>query len=235
MRQSILTPISIIGSGTLLIAVLLFQPSAGSRAAPQNDITDYPGPTQTAMALANSTTNAYPGATTTVAATTTAATTATTSTVTTATSWAGITTTPTTNTLTATPFQGGGFATPTPRVLYTPQPISPTPTQEALIATPTPSDGSRVCMPGETVTIIGEGPANAGFLVYFGSRVVSGGTVRRDGSFSVSLTMGSELSGSYRVDLRIRGSNELLTSITCLVPATTPTPLPDRSQGGEGR
>ncbi|KAB8140198.1 hypothetical protein F8S13_24565 [Chloroflexia bacterium SDU3-3] len=233
MRQSILTPISIIGSGTLLIAVLLFQPSAGSRAAPQNDITDYPGPTQTAMALANSTTNAYPGATTTVAATATVTTSAITSTVTTATSWAGITATPTTLTPVATPFQGG-FATPTPRVLYTPQPLSPTPTQEVL-ATPTPSDGSRVCMPGETVTITGEGPANSGFLVYFGSRVVSGGTVRRDGTFSVSLTMGSELPGSYRVDLRIRGSNELLSSITCLVPATTPTPLPDRSQGGEGR
>jgi len=93
---------------------------------------------------------------------------------------------------------------------------------------PTPQGDVLTCVPGETVTITGQGPSNAGFLLYFDERIVSGGTVRTDGTFTIGLRVGNEAAGRYLVEVRERGNRKLLKVATCDVPAVTPTALPAR-------
>jgi len=94
-----------------------------------------------------------------------------------------------------------------------------------LTLTPTPL-GELQCPPGVPVEISGEGPPRAPYLLYFGDRVVSGGSVEPDGRFSISLIVGSERDGTYEVTVRVRGTPQVLRQLTCTVPPTTPTPLP---------
>jgi hypothetical protein len=88
--------------------------------------------------------------------------------------------------------------------------------------TPTASS-YLICAPGERVLITGEGPPRAAFLLYFGLRVVSGGSVSLTGSFSIPLVVGHERPGSYPVTVRVRGSEQVLRELTCEVPATQPS------------
>ena len=100
-------------------------------------------------------------------------------------------------------------------------------TEEAgtLASTPTPLS-TLTCTPGERVLIIGEGPPRAAFLLYFGQRVVGGGSVSLTGSFSIPLVVGHERPGSYPVTVRVRGSEQVLRELTCEVPpAASPTPI----------
>lgn len=123
---------------------------------------------------------------------------------------------------------------PTPTILFggpvdeateTPEPTeTATPT---VTLTPTPSD-QLLCAPGVPVEISGEGPPRAPFLLYFGNRAVSGGSVDPAGHFSIALTVGNERAGSYPVQVRLRGSSQVLRRLTCAVPVVTPTPMPDR-------
>lgn len=230
-RTSIWTPLSVIISGAILIALMAF--AEPQRGAAQVENPAYPTgtaeayQTQTATAL---TATAYaapsgsPGVRTPTATTRTPTAT---------------TRTPTATTRTPTVGTGGSTRTPT----GTPADpntggISPTatttatasPTGEATPGTPTPTPQGNVltCVPGETVTITGQGPTNAGFLLYFDERIVSGGTVRADGTFAIGLRVGNEAAGRYLVEVRERGNRKLLKVITCDVPAVTPTPLPAR-------
>jgi hypothetical protein len=79
------------------------------------------------------------------------------------------------------------------------------------------------------VEISGTGPPRAAYLLYFGQRAVSGGSVGPDGRFRITLVVGSERAGTYTVTVQVRGTKQVLRSFTCLVPEATPTPLPVRA------
>lgn len=229
-RSTLLTPISMIVAACVLIGLMFLQPNAGSRAAPLGDITDYLPPTQTAFAIQQTLTaealgqgDGYVKPSSVVTGTVGVTRTAVASTVT--------RTAGTPSTLTGTP-----TGTPNPndfgQSTATPQQVDTNDTAVAATtestATPTIDLNNRVCAPGTTVDISGQGPAKAGFLVYFDDRVVSGGTVRRDGRFDISLVVGNEGEGSYPVEVRVRGTRTVLAEFTCRVPATTPTPIAPR-------
>lgn len=225
-RSTLLTPIGMLIAGCMMIALLFAQPNAGSRAAPLGDISSYPPPTQTAIANLTATAQArqsgngsYPAPSSVVTSTATV--------------------TPTNNSGAPTATLASPTRTLTPNpddfeaVTNTPQrsdnaDADVTATSQGT-ATPTLDPNTRACAPGDTVAISGEGPANAGFLVYFDGRVVSGGTVRRDGRFEVGLTVGAERGGNYPVEVRVRGTRTVLTKFICQVPATTPTPIAPRA------
>jgi hypothetical protein len=82
------------------------------------------------------------------------------------------------------------------------------------------------CFPGEPLVITGDGPPRAAFLLYFGERAVSGGSVTPAGRFSTRLVVGQERAGVYLVTVRVRGTSQVLREIACSVPDVTPTPLP---------
>jgi hypothetical protein len=139
--------------------------------------------------------------------------------------------TPGTSTPTATrtailsPTGTGGLATPTPTLSSSvptvgQQPIEPTATL------PQAPEDALTCFPGDPVLITGDGPPRAAFLLYFGDRVVSGGSVAPNGRFATRLVVGNERGGIYSVSVRVRGTSNVLREITCSVPDVTPTPLP---------
>jgi hypothetical protein len=74
--------------------------------------------------------------------------------------------------------------------------------------------------------ITGSGPAHAAFLVYFGQRVVTGGSVTANGRFATTLIVGHERAGVYPVTVRVRGTAQVLLGISCAVPDVTPTYVP---------
>lgn len=217
-RQSFWTPLSLLIAGLVVIAILLAGPHMRTDAQPPLD--NYPPPTATAKAALAQTETAtarakYPGPGNATATPTTSPGDAATATAT-ATSEGGSQQTPDTFAPSDTP------ETPSD------QPEAPTDTPEdtsAPTATPTPSD-MLTCAPGEPILISGQGPPRAPFLLYFGQRAVSGGSVEPDGSFAITLLVGSERAGTYTVTVRVRGSTQVLRQLTCTVPPTTPTPLP---------
>lgn len=163
----------------------------------------------------------------------------------TATSQAGAYPSPSTGTSVAQPTQqaaatsigatapAGGAVTGTPALA--PTLVSPTPLAEVQqqAVTPTPTAtltlvGDVACMPGAPLSITGVGPPRAPILLYFGDRVVGGGSVEADGTFTLPLLVGVERPGQHTVSVQVRGSGQVLTEFTCAVPAVTPTPLPDR-------
>jgi hypothetical protein len=109
-------------------------------------------------------------------------------------------------------------ALPTP--LTPPQPLAPTETPTAI------PDDALTCFPGQPLVITGAGPARAAFLVYFGQRVVSGGSVTPRGRFATTLIVGRERAGVYPVTVRVRGTAQVLLEISCAVPDVTPTFVP---------
>lgn len=94
-----------------------------------------------------------------------------------------------------------------------------------LIPTATPH-GDLLCRPGVPIEIVGEGTPRTPFLLYFGERAVSGGSVDARGHFAIALVVGNERAGNYVVTVRARGSGRLLHRLTCSVPVATPTPRP---------
>jgi hypothetical protein len=115
---------------------------------------------------------------------------------------------------------------PTLTVAPTPTRIPPTAPQFGQIAeiTPTPP-GAVACIPGQTITISGVAPPHAPLLLYFGTRIVSGGSANASGNFAMPLIMGMERAGEYQVTVRVRGAGQIVRSLTCQVPPTTPTPV----------
>jgi hypothetical protein len=111
--------------------------------------------------------------------------------------------------------------------------IAPPPTraptiapQFAQVAEATPTvPGALECAPGRLITISGVAPPHAPLLIYFGSRIVGGGSARASGDFALPLIPGMERAGTYEVTVRIRGTGQIVRSVTCTVPPTTPTPV----------
>jgi hypothetical protein len=135
---------------------------------------------------------------------------------------AGTPTVTTTPVLSPTSFSGGATLAPSP--------IQPTPIVEQQLApTETPTvipDSALTCFPGQPFVITGSGPAHAAFLVYFGQRVVTGGSVTANGRFATTLIVGHERAGVYPVTVRVRGTAQVLLGISCAVPDVTPTYVP---------
>jgi hypothetical protein len=104
------------------------------------------------------------------------------------------------------------------------QPTSITPSVTPTLAL----SGTVPCTPGVELTITGIGPPRAPILLYFGRRIVGGGSVEPRGTFSLPLLVGVEEPGDHLVSVRVRGSDQVLTEFTCAVPSVTPTPLPGR-------
>ncbi len=84
------------------------------------------------------------------------------------------------------------------------------------------------CVPGQTIMISGVAPPHAPLLIYFGTRIVGGGSASASGDFAMPLMMGRERAGEYRVTVQVRGAGQIVRSLTCRVPPTTPTPVPRR-------
>lgn len=133
--------------------------------------------------------------------------------------------------------------TPAPPVVVEPSatPLSP----EAL-------DGLRevrFCRAGVRIQIVGSGPPRESFLLYFGQRAVTGGSIGANGTFRVDMLIGRERPGEYPVTARLRlfGQPEIpirsyrlgseppvlltdrtstgaVSNITCVVPEPTPAP-----------
>jgi len=116
-------------------------------------------------------------------------------------------------------------------VTLAPSPIPPTPIpeQQRLAPTETPTaipDSALICFPGQPLVITGDGPARAAFLLYFGQRVVSGGSVSPSGRFATTLIVGRERAGVYPITVRVRGTTKVLLETSCAVPDVTPTLIP---------
>jgi hypothetical protein len=97
------------------------------------------------------------------------------------------------------------------------------------LATETPiviPDDALTCYPGQPLVISGDGPPRAAFLVYFGQRVVSGGSVAQSGRFATTLIIGRERAGVYPIVVRVRGTSQVLLELSCAVPDVTPTFVP---------
>ncbi|MGQ9547092.1 MAG: hypothetical protein ACUVWS_00545, partial [Roseiflexus sp.] len=118
---------------------------------------------------------------------------------------------------------------PTLTVAPPPTRILPTAQQFAQVAEVTPTLTETLeCAPGRLLTISGVAPPHAPLLIYFGTRVVGGGSARASGDFVLPLTPGMERAGTYEVTVRIRGTGQIVRSLTCTVPLTTPTSVPRR-------
>lgn len=121
---------------------------------------------------------------------------------------------------------------PTDTPAPTPTPVPPTetplpPTETPLPTTPTftpiPTKTPRppdqlICLPDQPNVITGIGPPNGSFLLYFGGRVVSGGTVDPTGRYTITLRIGPERAGVYPVLVRERTTQRVLQRLTCTVP-----------------
>ncbi|MCS6842371.1 MAG: hypothetical protein NZ699_07705 [Roseiflexus sp.] len=123
--------------------------------------------------------------------------------------------------------------TPALRPTLTPMP-SPTRTPPMLprfgqVAEATPATpGVLQCAPGQTILITGVASPRAPLLIFFGTRIVGGGSASASGDFALPLTLGMERAGEYQVTVRVRGIGQIVRSLTCQVPPTTPTPVPRR-------
>jgi hypothetical protein len=114
-------------------------------------------------------------------------------------------------------------------LIPSPVQLTPTPEPQRLAPTETPSvipEDALTCFPGQPLVITGDGPPRAAFLVYFGQRVVSGGSVTPNGRFATTLIVGRERAGVYPVTVRVRGTSKVLLETICAVPDVTPTLIP---------
>lgn len=118
----------------------------------------------------------------------------------------------------------------TPVATLAPTLIQPAPSIESQLApTETPTvipNSALICFPGQPLVITGDGPARAPFLLYFGQRVVSGGSVAPNGRFATTLIVGRERAGVYPITVRVRGTAQVLLATSCVVPDVTPTLVP---------
>jgi hypothetical protein len=230
--KSIAVPLAVIALGVAMIILVLTAPdrlpntgAGGRNVASQEDepCSSYPSDELPERCLTPQPTDAsaYPDQATATMGSATPVTTTTTVTATTTTTTTAVTPDTTSPTVaTVRPAAPAAPATPA---------RSPTvdSAEEAgpLASTPTPSN-TLVCTPGERVLITGQGPPRAAFLLYFGQRVVGGGSVSITGSFSIPLVVGRERPGTYPVMVRVRGSEQVLRELTCEVPpAASPTPI----------
>lgn len=120
-------------------------------------------------------------------------------------------------------------ATSTPT--FTPT-LQPTQTVENDLPSPTPTPllpigvETRVCLPGETIEITGEGTPGTPLIVTFADRPVGGGSVRSDGTYRITLRIGTERPGLYLVEVEERDSRFVIQEFGCEVPAPDASPTP---------
>jgi hypothetical protein len=143
----------------------------------------------------------------------------------TATSTVGVGTPTDTPTANLSPTSFSGVTTPAaspiqPTPIVVPQELAPTEPPTAI------PDSALTCFPGQPLVITGGGPPHAAFLLYFGQRVVSGGSVTASGRFATTLIVGYERAGVYPVTVRVRGTTQVLVGLSCAVPDVTPTYVP---------
>lgn len=153
--------------------------------------------------------------------------------------------------------------TPTPQPTVTPPPPTVAPTAASLplptvapppvapppvappappVATPTPeiplAELVRFeCRSGDRIVLTGIGPPRESFLLYFGKRAVSGGSVAPNGAYRIDMLVGPERPGEYPVSVRLRLSDrplpirtyqygaERLVNLGSLAPTATPVEL----------
>lgn len=87
----------------------------------------------------------------------------------------------------------------------------------------------RVCPPGSSFQIRGQdAPPLTSLLLSFDDEIVGGGISDIGGYYRMHLMIGTEYSGSHRVEVLVRGSREMVLYFTCLVvePTKTPTITP---------
>ena len=85
--------------------------------------------------------------------------------------------------------------------------------------------------------ITGVGPPRESFLLYFGRRAVSGGSIAPNGVYRIEMLIGPERPGEYPVSVRLRLSDrplpirtyqygaERLVNLGSIAPTATPTEL----------
>jgi|GEM_PF-2017817 Predicted solute binding protein len=97
----------------------------------------------------------------------------------------------------------------------------------APVATPTDQPGIHgaiACLPGDTIYIEGEAPPLTALLIYFDGQPVGGGTSDESGYYRLRLDIGNERTGTYNVQVRIRGTRQVLQEFTCGIQQATATP-----------
>lgn len=200
MQQSSLrTPLCVLTLGLLVVGFLLIRPTEQQVAHSQG----YNAPA-TATSIPQATATAQPTAATTATRAVTQA---------------------TATTVIATQTQPVPTAViPTARPLPTTPPIQPTVASVKPTAELSNLSDAVTCSAGIPVEIRGKAPPRAALLIYFGQRAVGGGSARADGSFTLTLNVGEERSGSYPVQVLVRGSWEQVATLTCVVPYLSPTP-----------
>lgn len=118
----------------------------------------------------------------------------------------------------------------TPTVAAT---VAPTPTRAtAATAAETPTATAALpegveallCVPGGSITLVGEAAPGMALLAFFDERPVGGGFARANGVYSIELQIGNERPGQYLVEVRERASRALIDQLGCEVPGATPTP-----------
>lgn len=115
-----------------------------------------------------------------------------------------------------------GAPSATAELASTPAPAALPPTPSP---TPTPAN-QLACIPGVPLIITGSAPPRSPLLLYFGQRAVGGGSASATGDFALKLTVGQERAGEYQVSVRVRGTSQVLRELICSVPAVpVPTPL----------
>jgi hypothetical protein len=131
------------------------------------------------------------------------------------------------------PQQSAPTETRTPTSTIDPS-ISPSPSLTmtasntlAPVATPTDQPGIQgaiACLPGDTIYIEGEAPPLTALLIYFDTQPVGGGTSDESGYYRLRLDIGHERTGTYNVQVRIRGTRQVLQEFTCGIQQATVTP-----------
>ncbi len=132
---------------------------------------------------------------------------------------------------------------PLPTVAPAPPPApppQPPPAPPATTPTPEVSLAELVrfeCRSGDRIVITGIGPPRESFLLYFGKRAVSGGSVAPNGIYRIDMLVGPERPGEYQVSVRLRLSDrplpirtyqygtERLINLSSVAPTTVPTEL----------
>ncbi len=136
-----------------------------------------------------------------------------------------------------------------PVIVAPPLPPQPPPPVETPAPAVTLSELVRfTCESGARIVLTGSGPPRESFLLYFGRRAVSGGSVAPDGVYRIDMVIGRERPGEYPVSVRLRLSDRPLairtyrygndplvrlsdaapeavpTELMCVVRRETPTP-----------
>jgi hypothetical protein len=89
-----------------------------------------------------------------------------------------------------------------------------------------------LCPGGATTLLRGTGEPNTPLIAFFDERAVGGGLVDREGNWEIPLTI-SEPPGVYPVEVRVRGTNEVVQRFRCFVDPERITPTATNATNGD--